>query len=95
MSAQLDRIKRAVEKAAECPASHLDTVAVVDTFRGQTMWEGMVEIFALLGHPKAKHAYGWIIGKGVNKRFIAVLEIPPVKDTLTAVRASIVSQAKK
>ncbi|MEP6667861.1 MAG: hypothetical protein ABJF10_01840 [Chthoniobacter sp.] len=84
-----------MEKAAECPAKHLETVAVVDTFRGQTMWEGAVEVFELVGHPKARRAYGWIDGKGKDRRFTAVLEIPPVKDALTAVRAAIVSQAKK
>jgi hypothetical protein len=94
MSKQIDKIKRAVEKAAECPASHLETVAVVDTFRGQTMWEGTVEIFELLGHAKAKRAYGWSNGKGAEERFTAVLEIPPVKDALTAVRASFVADKK-
>ena len=94
MSERIDRIKRAVEKAAECPASHLESVAVVDTFRGKTMWEGVVEIFALLGHAKAKRAYGWNVGKGADERFTAVLDIPPVRDALTAVRASVVASAK-
>jgi hypothetical protein len=91
MIGQIEKIKRAVEKAADCPASHLETVAVVDTFRGKTMWEGTVEIFELLGHSKAKRAYGWSVGKGADERFTAVLEIPPVKDALTAVRASVVA----
>lgn len=95
MSERVERIKLAVERAAECPASHLETVAVVDTFRGQTMWEGMVEIFRLLGHAKAQRAYGWSVGEGPDERFTAVLEIPPVRDALTAVRASVVAAAKK
>lgn len=93
MNARTERIKRAVEKAADCPATHLETVAVVDTFRGQTMWEGVVEIFSLLGHAKAKRAYGWSVGKGLNARITAVLEITPVCDALTAVRAAIASGA--
>ena len=95
MSGQIDKIKRAVEKAADCPASHLETVAVVDTFRGKTMWSGPVEIFELLGHAKAKRAYGWSVGEGTDERFTAVLEIPPVKDALTAIRASVVASTKK
>ena len=74
---------------------HLETVAVVDTFRGQTMWNGIVEVFELLGHAEAKRAYGWSIGKGADERFTAVLEIPPVRDALTAVRASVVANAQK
>ena len=69
-------------------------MAVVDTFRGQTMREGFVEVFSLLGHAKAKRAYGWSVGKGPDERFTAVLEIPPVRDALTAVRASIAAGAK-
>lgn len=95
MSADVEAIAKAVERAAECAATHLETVAVVDTFRGQTMWEGTVEVFALLRHAKAKRAYGWIDGKGQDRRFTAVLEIPPVVDALTAVRAAIVAQSKK
>lgn len=95
MSERIESIAKAVEKAAQCPATHLESVAVVDTFRGQTMWEGMVEIFALLGHAKAKRAYGWSVGKDKDERFTAVLEIPPVNDALTAVRASVVAASKK
>jgi hypothetical protein len=95
MSEHIEAIARAVERAADCPATHVETVAVVDTLRGQTMWEGTVEVFALLRHPQAQRAYGWIEGKGQDRRFTAVLEIPPVVDALTAVRASIVSQSKK
>jgi hypothetical protein len=91
----LEAIQRAVEKAAECPASHVETVAVVDTFRGQTMWEGTVEVFELLGHAKAKRAYGWSTGAGADALYTAVLEIPPVCDALSAVRASIVAATRK
>ena len=95
MSERIENIAKAVERAAECPASHLESVVVVEAFRGQTMWEGVVEIFALAGHAKAKRAYGWQTGKGAEARFTAVLEIPPIDSANTAVRASIVATAKK
>jgi hypothetical protein len=88
-------IQKAVEKAAECPAKHLESVAVVEGFRNQTMWEGMVEIFALEGHPKAKRAYGWQTGDGPDAQFTAVLEIPPVDSPNTAVRAAIAAKARE
>ncbi len=74
MSERIENISKAVESAAKCPASHLESVVVVETFRGQTMWEGVVEVFDLAGHAKAKRAYGWHTGKA---RYTAVLEIPP------------------
>jgi len=75
-----------------------DTVPVHEVFRGETVWQGEVEVFDLTGHPKAKRAYGWSHREGPNdegERFITVLEIPPVESAITAVRASIVSDAKK
>jgi hypothetical protein len=94
MSERLANIQKAVEKAAECPAKHLESVTVIEGFRNQTIWEGVVEIFALEGHAKAKRAYGWQTGDGTNAKFTAVLEIPPVDSPNTAVRASIAAQAK-
>lgn len=94
MSERIENIAKAVEKAAQCPAEHLKSVVVKEVFRGQTMWEGIVEVFSLLGHAKAKHAYGWKAGTGQEATYTAVLEIPPVDSPNTAVRAAIVSQAK-
>jgi len=57
------------------------------------MWEGVVEIFTLHGHPKAKRAYGWQAGVGTDAQFTAVLGIPPVNSPNTAVRAAIAAKA--
>lgn len=94
MSARIANIAKAVERAAGCAAAHLESVAVVETFRGQTMWQGMVEIFTLQGH-KAKRAYGWQTGQGKDANYTAVLELPPVDSANTAVRAAIVANSKR
>jgi hypothetical protein len=92
MSPRIEIIKRAVEKAAGCAAEHLDSVPVIEMFREQVMWQGMVEVFALGGHPRANKAYGWQFNdKGIDK-CTAVLEIPPVNSPNTAVRAAIAAQ---
>lgn len=81
-----------------CSATWRETVSVHEVFRGQTVWQGKVEVFDLTGHPKANRAYGWSHPEGEDnkgERFVAVLEIPPVVSPETAVRASIVSDSKK
>ena len=88
---RIEQIREAVERTADCPAKHLESVKVLEGFRDQIMWQGEVEVFALQGHPKAKRAYGWQSGD----RFVAVLEIPPVDSANTAVRASIAAELKK
>jgi hypothetical protein len=67
----------------------VETMHVHEVFKLQTVWYGDVEVFALLNHPKAMRAYAWSYKSGDLKKFTAVLEIPPVKDAQTAVRASI------
>lgn len=94
MSERISNIQKAVEKAAECAATHIESAAVLEVFRGQTMWEGVVDIFALNAHPKAKRAYGWSDGQGKETRYTAVLEIPRVDSPNAAVRAAIMSTRK-
>ena len=76
-------------------STHVESVPVLETFKGQTVWQGVVEVFDLRNHPKAKRAYAWSTGPGDDEKFTAVLKVPPVKDPLTAVRVSIVADAKK
>jgi hypothetical protein len=74
-------------------ATHVESVPVKETHQEQTVWEGIVEVFELHGHPKATHAYAWISETEKQlKRHVAVLKIPPVVSPITAVRAAIVQE---
>jgi len=80
----------------KCDAEHIGTQPVKEVFQEQTVWEGDVEIFDVTGHPRAKRAYAWSQDQGtLQERFTAVLEIPPVKSALDAVKVSIVAEMKK
>jgi hypothetical protein len=87
-------LKKAIRDLHECKADHVDTVPVKEVFQGATVWEGEVEVFNIRGHPKAKRAYAWAHETDRGKRFVAVLELPPVVSPATAVRAAIVSESK-
>ena len=91
------RVQVAVSQLHNCGAVWIKTIAVHERFRGKTVWYGAVEVFDLHGHPKAKRAYAWSHQEGENdagERFVTVLELPPVESPATAVRASIISDAK-
>ncbi len=92
----LEEIRHAIKQLHGCESRHVATTAIKEVFRGQVAWEGEVETFDLIGHPKAKRAYAWGYpnGKG-GLEVIAVLEIPPVESPQTAVKAAIVAAAKK
>ena len=80
-----------------CSAKYIETVPVLEEFQGQTVWQGEVEVFELSGHPKAKIGYGWGYRIGDNdqgRRYITVLELPPVDSPQTAVKAGIMQEIK-
>lgn len=43
----IERLKLAVEHLHKCSARHLETVPVHETFQGQTVWQGEVEVFEI------------------------------------------------
>ncbi len=80
----------------KCEADHLETVPVKEVFRGETVWEGEVEVFSVTGHPRAEKAYAWSAKQGTpEEKFTAVLEMPPVDSPQSAVKVSIVAAAKE
>lgn len=95
MNKYISDLQTAIKRLHECDSSHIESVPVIETFQGKVVWQGQVEVFSLTGHPKAKRCYAWShVQDDKQQRYIAVLELPPVKTALDAVRASIVSQSK-
>jgi hypothetical protein len=76
-------------------ATHIESVPVKETFQGKTIWEGVVEVFALHGHPKATRAYAWehdTDDPAKPKRHVTVLHVHPVTSPVLAVQAFIVQE---
>src|SRR5439155_25831991 len=76
-------------------AAHLaQSVPVREAFEGKPVWEGVVHVFDLAGHPTATRAYAWSspIEGSTKRRFFAVLHQPPVDSPQAAVRAAIVAE---
>jgi hypothetical protein len=94
MSERIEQLRGAVETMHHCKASHEASTPILETFRNQKVWEGMVESFALSGHPKAKRAYAWSYTGKSETQYVTVLEIPPVESPITAVRAAIAAEVK-
>ena len=85
----------AVEKACGQRVEHLESVPVIETFRGKVLWEGMVEIYTLPLSPPER-AYAWTENEGSDDlQFIVIRGLPPINSPLDAVRAWIVSQIRK
>jgi hypothetical protein len=94
--ADSNQLKRAVETQHGCTATFVQSVPVKETFEGKTVWDGIVHVFTIHGHPKANCAYAWSspIEGSDKRRFFAVLRLPPVTSPVEAVRAAIVAEHK-
>ncbi len=93
----IGELKKAIHRLHGCEAEYLETVPVTESFQGETVWKGDVEVFDIRGHPKAKRAYAWghvTGGKNQGRRYVAVLELPPVNSPETAVKAAVMSEIK-
>jgi hypothetical protein len=95
VSERIEQLRLAVETMHHCKASHEASTPIRETFCGQTVWEGVVESFALTGHAKAKRCYAWSFQDNGETQYVTALEVRPVESPITAVRASIVADAKK
>jgi hypothetical protein len=94
VSKRIENLKLAVETMHKCKASHEASTPIVERFRNQTVWEGVVESFAVTGHPKAKRCYAWSFYDKGQVQYVTALEIPPVESPITAVRAAIAAEGK-
>src|SRR6266550_2970021 len=88
---------RAIESQHGGSASLAQSVPIRETFRGQTVWQGVVHVFDLAGHPTATRAYAWSspIEGSTKRRFFAVLHQPPIDSPQAAVRAATIAEHKR
>ena len=94
MDVDASELKKAVESQHGCTATFAQTVPVKETFGGETVWEGVVHVFRIDGHPQANKAYAWSspIEGSDKRRFFAVLHLQPITSPQDAVRAAIVAE---
>jgi hypothetical protein len=85
----IEQLKDVIRKLHGAEATHVETVPVKETFQGQTVWEGDVEVFDLADHPKASRVYAWSHGDPDNPQHITVLQIPPAVTPQKAVQVAI------
>ena len=93
----VDQLKQAVESQYGGTATLVQSVPVIEGFRGATVWEGIVEVFDLHDHPTASVVYAWThkTDNPESPRHVMVLHVDPVTSPELAVRAAIVQEFRK
>jgi len=91
----IEELRGVIRRLHGVESKHVESVPVKETFQGKTVWDGVVEVFELIGHPKAPKVYAWAHDTDDQKqprRHVTVLHIPPVVSPILAVRAAIVQE---
>jgi hypothetical protein len=84
-------LKKAVEELHECQASYVTSQHVRESLEGRPLFDGMVAIFGVTGHPAANTCYAWSTeesGAG-DLTVYAVLHYAPIQSARDAVRATL------
>ncbi len=94
----IEELQDVIRKLHGVESTHRESVPVKEVFNGETVWEGIVEVFTLHDHPKANTAYAWTHATDdpdTPKRSVTVLQVPPAVSPITAVRVAIMQELKE
>ncbi len=95
MTVYITELQDVIRRLHGVESKHVESVPIKETFQGKTVWEGVVEVFELHGHPKAPRVYAWAHDTDdpkKPKRHVTVLHLAPITSAVEAVRAAIVQE---
>ncbi len=91
----IKELEDTIQRLHGARAKHVKSVPVKETFQGQIVWLGTVEVFKLKGHPKTDKVYAWAHETDDPLhpiQQVTVLHIPPITSPELAVRAAIAKE---
>ena len=90
----IEELQGVIQTLHGVKATHRESVPVKETWKGQTIWDGVVEVFDLHGHPQTNTVYAWLHDTGDPHKPlpVTVLHIDPALSPAKAVRAFIVQE---
>ena len=94
---EVKMLQQIISKVHGCESRHVESVHVLETFQGQTVWNGQVQVFELREPHEGRRCFAWgCVDEHPRKqrRYVTVLEAANVKSASQAVRASLTSDAR-
>jgi len=84
-----------IERGTGFPTYYMHSVPIIEKFNGETVWEGIVEVYRVHSQPAHYDAYGWV---GTNARgepdYVTIMN-PSITGPLVALRAWLAQEARK
>jgi hypothetical protein len=93
----IDELRDIIRQLHNAEATHVESVPVKEEFKGRTVWDGVVEVFDLVGHPTAHRVYAWAHetdDPAKPIRHVTVLHQHPIKSAHDAVRIAIAQEIR-
>jgi hypothetical protein len=98
MTGHINELQDVIRRLHGVESKHVESVPIKETFQGRTVWDGVVEVFELHGHPQATKVYAWsheMDDSQESKRHVTVLHVEPVTSAAKAVRAAIIQEFRE
>jgi hypothetical protein len=93
----IPELREIIRRLHGLESQHVESVPVTEVYQGKTVWDGIVEVFEVKGHPRIPKVYAWsheTEGSRSRKRHVTVLHMHPVTSPLLAVRAAIIQEQR-
>ena len=95
MGERITNLQSAIETMHKCKARRVEDKLVIELFRDEIAWDGVMANFELTGNSKAKCCQAWNCVDDIGEpQHTTVLEIPPFDSAETAVNVAIAAQAR-
>lgn len=94
----ISRLQDEILRIHGCDAKHVESVTVEDSYHGEVVWKGVVEVFELTHGRGPRRCFAWAHPhghQGEQSRYFAVLEAPGVESPLQAVRSSMANDYRR
>ena len=94
VTVEIGELRKAVQRLHPGAVRLVSSVRISESFDGKSVWEGLVHVFELKGHPTASHAYAWSspVEGSTERQYFAVLKAPPITSPVEAVRATVMGE---
>ncbi len=85
-------LQKAIRATHGCGSRHFTTIPVTEKSGGEIIWQGDVEVFDLVNHPKAQCCYAWSYHQAGAVQTMTILGTPSVSSAEDAVRAALATK---
>jgi hypothetical protein len=93
----IEELQTVIKRLHGVESRHVESVPVKEVFRGQTVWEGMVEVFEIQDHPTTNKIFAWshqTDNPDNPRRHVTVLQLDQIVTPVDAVRAALIQESR-